>query len=43
METLYIRADGLCIGFLGQWAEREQENIHDFFRTTLYIPIFVDT
>ena len=28
-----VRADGLCIGYLGQWTERGRQNlnVHDFF------------
>ena len=34
-----VKADGLCIGCLGQWAERgrEDSNMQEFFRTTQYI------
>ena len=37
-EQSSVRADGLCIGCLGQWAEggRENSNMQEFFRTTLY-------
>ena len=37
-DTCSVRADGLCIGCLGQWAERgrENSNMQEFFRTTLY-------
>ena len=36
-DTCSVRADGLCIGCLGQWAERgrEHSNMQEFFRTTL--------
>ena len=36
-DTCSVRADGLCIGCLGQWAERWQDNsnMQEFFRTTL--------
>ena len=38
-DTCSVRADGLCIGCLGQWAERGREysNMQEFFRTTLYM------
>ena len=34
-----ITADGLCIGWLGQWEDRGQENsnMQEFFCMTLYI------
>ena len=37
-DTCSVRADGLCIGCLGQYAERgrENSNMQEFFRTTLY-------
>ena len=37
-DTCSVRADGLCIGCLGQWAERwrDNSNMQEFFRTTLY-------
>ena len=36
-DTCSARADGLCIGCLGQWAERwrDNSNMQEFFRTTL--------
>ena len=36
-DTCSIRADGQCIGCLGQWAERgrENSNMQEFFCTTL--------
>ena len=36
-DTCSVRADGLCIGCLGQWAERGRgnSNMQEFFRTTL--------
>ena len=36
-DTCPVRADGLTIGCLGQWAERgrENSNMQEFFRTTL--------
>ena len=36
-DTCSIRADGLCIGCLGQWAERgrENSNLQEIFCTTL--------
>ena len=36
-DTCSVRADGLCNGCLGQWAERGREysNMQEFFRTTL--------
>merc|ERR1712117_597546 len=38
-DTCSVRADGLCIGCLGQWAERgrENSNMQEFFRTPLYL------
>ena len=32
-DTCYVRADGLCIGCLSQWAERgwEDSNMQEFF------------
>ena len=38
-DTSSVRADGLCIGCLGQWAERgrEDSNMQEFFCTTLYL------
>ena len=32
-DTCSVRADGLCIGCLGHWAERgrEDSNVHEFF------------
>ena len=38
-DTCSVRADGLCIGCLGKWAERgrEDSNMHEFFCTTLYL------
>ena len=38
-DTCSVRADWLCIGCLGQWAERgrEDSNMHEFFCTTLYV------
>ena len=38
-DTCSVRADGLCTGCLGQWAERgrENSNMQEFFCTTLYI------
>ena len=43
-DTCSVRADGLCIGCLGQWAERgrENSNMQEFFRTTLYATIAFD-
>ena len=37
-DTCSVRADGLCIGCLVQWAERGRENtnMQEFFHTTLY-------
>ena len=37
-DTYSVRADGLCIGCPGQWAEggREHSNMQEFFWTTLY-------
>jgi len=37
-DTCSVRADGLCIGCLGQWAERgrQNSNMQEFFCTTLY-------
>ena len=39
-EESSVKADGLCIGCLSQWAEvgRENSNMQEFFCTTLYIP-----
>ena len=36
-DSCSVRADGLCIGCLGQWAERgrEDSNMQEFFCTTL--------
>ena len=36
-----VKADGLCIGCLSQWAEvgRENSNMQEFFCTTLYIKV----
>ena len=38
-DTCSVRADGLCIGCLGQWAEtgRDNSNMQEFFCTTLYM------
>ena len=38
-EESSVKADGLCIGCLSQWAEvgRENSNMQEFFCTTLYI------
>ena len=38
-EESSVKADGLCIGCLGQWAEvrRENSNMQEFFCTSLYI------
>ena len=38
-DTCSVRADGLCIGCLCQWAERGREysNMQEFFCTTLYM------
>ena len=38
-DTCSVRADGLCIDCLGQWAERvrENSNMQEFFCTTLYV------
>ena len=37
-DTCSVRADGLCIGCLSQWAEvgRENSKMQEFFCTTLY-------
>ena len=37
-DTCSVRAAGLCIGCLHQWAERwrDNSNMQEFFRTTLY-------
>ena len=37
-DTCSVRADGLCIGCLNQWAGRgrENSNMQEFFCTTLY-------
>ena len=37
-EESSVKADGLCIGCLSQWAEvgRENSNMQEFFCTTLY-------
>ena len=37
-DTRSVRADGLCIGCLDQWAERgrENSNMQEYFCTTLY-------
>ena len=36
-DTCSVRADWLCIGCIGQWAEggRDNSNTQEFFRTTL--------
>ena len=36
-DSCSVRADGLCIGYLGQWAERgrKNSNMQEIFRTTL--------
>ena len=41
-DTCSVRADGLCNGCLGQWAERGREysNMQEFFSTTLYTPLY---
>ena len=38
-DTCSVRADWLCIGCLGQWAERgrDNSNTQEFFCTTLYV------
>ena len=38
-DTCSVRAEGLCIGCIGQWAERgrENSNMQEFFRMTLYV------
>ena len=42
-DSYSVRADGLCIGCRGQWGERgrDNSNMQEFFRTTLYIKIFM--